>query len=256
MAVVPKPAIRWKPILAENWSPGRVSMGKTPGQEMVVVHTTDGGSTRDDLFSWFNQRQFIGGQRSYGSTHFGIDSTGIDQYVTLDDTAYAHGLVRSPTSRLVLENGGLNPNTYGIGIELLDSGNPGVHTEAQYEYLAHLCAWLFETRLFTSGATGVAADRDHIIGHYEIDSISRAFCPSLTPWRWDWLVRRVGEWLNPAIVVAPPVPDYRAQLIGELRGELVAADDDALRAAVRRQTVRAKLLTLGVTVEMFPVLGP
>lgn len=45
----------------------------------------------------------------------------------------------------------------------------------------------------------------------------------------------------------PPPADYRARYIAELHGELAAARDDALRAALREQTARDKLVAEGET---------
>jgi hypothetical protein len=52
----------------------------------------------------------------------------------------------------------------------------------------------------------------------------------------------------PAPVPPPPAHDYRATYVAELRGELAAARDDAMRAALREGAILDKLRREGVSV--------
>ena len=201
-STVPKPPITFIAADPRNYDQGRPAGIQ---HEALVLHTTAGSSTIEQLGAWF-----AGGNIAQGliaSTHFGVDVLGhIGQFVTLDDTAYAHGIVRNPTARLVRENDGLNPNGWAIGIEHLDRGIPGAVTPEQLEASARLAAWLWATEIQPyAGRTGAKLDRDHIIQHSEIDSVGKPFCASWPEDRIAAYITRVGQILN-AGPVAPPVP--------------------------------------------------
>jgi hypothetical protein len=231
-----QPPLTWFPAHANNYTAGRPA---SVLYEAVVLHTTDGGNSLKDLGAWFANPS------ARASTHYGVDRDGrIGQFVSLQNTAYAHGNVDSPTARLVADNAGLSPNLWAIGIEHVDGGVPGTVTDAQLEASARLCAWLFQSELLPFAATtGAAVDRDHIILHREIDSVTRAHCPSWPEKRVSRYIARVRELL--AVESEPPAVDYRALYAAELRGCLAGAEDDARRAAVRIEELQRKLTALG-----------
>lgn len=203
LPTVDKPPMLWFPADPRNYQRGR-----RPGikREALVIHTTAGQSTAEQLGAWFggqNQAQGL-----TGATHFGVDRQGrISQHVSLDDTAYAHGNVNKPSARLVQDNAGLSPNEWAIGIEHLDAGTPGDVTPAQLEASARLAAWLFATELLPhAGTTGCAVDREHVLGHYQIDSVDRARCPSWSEPRFTAYIARVKALLAGPVAPPPPTP--------------------------------------------------
>jgi len=110
---------------------------------------------------------------SEASAHYLVTKAGrIMQLVKDEDTAWHTGGVNKPSWPLY---DGTNPNRYTIGIE--HEGMPGDGlTSDQYQATLWLHRQLIEK-------WGIPVDRDHIIGHYRIDSVNRPNCPgSGFPW--------------------------------------------------------------------------
>jgi len=148
-----------------NWS-GR----GTCGIEGVVMHVTGPGSMAG-MASWFKNPS------SAVSAHFGIGKNGeVHQYVEVGDSAWHAGILNRPdlSNPLVANwvSQGINPNRCTIGIELLLGGpaEPLVDYPAMKVSLDRLLAWLHEQ-------TGVPLDTAHVLGHNQIDSISRSTDP-------------------------------------------------------------------------------
>jgi len=142
--------------------------------EAVVWHVTEGGMPGP----WFND------PRARASTNYGVSKSGrIEQYVSLDDTAFAQGSVEVAYENarpLIRDNWGINPNTWAASIEFegttADVKAGRVPTPEQEEAATRLTAWLFQDVLLRSGASGVAVDREHILMHRDISPNSRT-CP-------------------------------------------------------------------------------
>jgi hypothetical protein len=240
-AMVTQPPLVWYPAHADNYTAGRPD---GVYYEAWVIHTTAGGRTIADLGNWFANPQ------ARASTPYGVDLDGsIGQFVSLQNTSYAHGgtlaQLREGTARVLRENLAVNPftnpNEWAIGCEHLDGGVPGTVTEAQFEASARLCAWVFQSEILPfADKTGAMVDRDHIIGHWELNPVTRKFCPSWPSSRMDQYVARVQALLQGE----PPAVDYRALYEAELRGCLAAAEDDGRRAAVRIEELQRKLRAL------------
>lgn len=152
-------------IASPNWS-GR----GTCGVEGIVLHVTGPGSMAG-MASWFKN------PASQVSAHFGIGKKGeVQQYVEVGDSAWHAGILNRPdtTNPLVASwtRDGVNPNRCTIGIELLLGGpaEPLSEYPAMQEALIDLLDWLHET-------TGVTLDKAHILGHNQIDGVSRATDP-------------------------------------------------------------------------------
>lgn len=143
-----------KPVI--NHDSGR--FGYKP--EAIVIHISQG--TLFGMYSWFNN------SASKSSSHFGVGKNGeVDQFVNTDDTAWHAGGISSPHWSLLKP--GVNPNLYTIGIE--HEGFTGqVWSDAMYNATAELIGNLCRQY-------GIPLDRNHIIGHCQIDSTSRAQCP-------------------------------------------------------------------------------
>ncbi len=130
--------------------------------EIVVVHISDG--TLASMDSWFAAKS------SLASTHYSVALNGtISQYVTEDKAAWSNGRFGNPTFKLN-KGLGINPNQYTISVENegkdLAKGTP--------EQFRELCGLIADI----CSRNNIPVDRTHIIGHYEIDSVNRPYCPS------------------------------------------------------------------------------
>jgi len=171
----------------------------------IVLHIMEG--TLEGSASWFNDPQ------SGASSHYGIGKDGrIWQFVDETNAAWTNGQVNFPSWKLLKPN--INPNLYTISIE--HEGFPG---EPWTEAMFQADVWLIHQIL---QRWQIPADRDHLIGHYEIDSINRPYCPG-SGCPWDRLLaelRRLAE-------------DEQATL----RAQLAAAQETiaSLRAQIAQQ---------------------
>lgn len=129
--------------------------------EAIVVHTTVGSF--ESAVDWFGRPE------SGVCAHYlvGLDGR-IGVFVDEHDTATHAGQVRQPTAPFVHE--ATNPNLTTIGIEFADDRDPhGIaRPDAQYESGAELI-WAISLRW------GIPLDRDHVVGHREINTMTQ--CP-------------------------------------------------------------------------------
>jgi N-acetyl-anhydromuramyl-L-alanine amidase AmpD/exopolysaccharide biosynthesis protein len=134
----------------------------------IVNHITAG--SRDSAIAWFANTL------SQASSHYIVDTDGkIYQMVNEENKAWHAGIVDHPSNKFVIANMPLNPNLYTIGIEHVNFGG-GALTEPQYQATLELQKSLISKY-------NIPIDRDHILGHYEIDSINRPYCPGkFFPW--------------------------------------------------------------------------
>ncbi len=107
------------------------------------------------------------------SAHYLVTKNGrIIQMVADEDTAFAVGSVNNPTWPLY---DGSNPNNYTLSIEHEALAGEGL-SEQQYQASLAL-HWMLISKW------QIPVDRDHIIGHYRLDSINRQNDPgSNFPW--------------------------------------------------------------------------
>lgn len=143
-----------KPV--RNYSAGR--FGYKP--EAIVIHIAEG--YLDGAYSWFNNAS------SQVSSHYMVGRNGaIWQFVKDEDTAWHAGGVNNPNWSLFKP--GVNPNFYTIGIE--HEGFTGEKwSNEMYQATAELIAFL-------CAKFSIDLDRNHIIGHNQINSVSRKNCP-------------------------------------------------------------------------------
>ncbi len=148
------PNISFKPVI--NFWAGR--SGYKP--EAFVIHIAEG--TLEGGYAWFNNPS------SQVSAHYMVGKDGrIWQFVKLEDTAWHAGGVDNPNWSLL--KAGVNPNLYTIGIEHEGfTGQPW--TNAMYNASAELIGTI-------GREWGIKVDRDHIIGHYQLNSVNRSNCP-------------------------------------------------------------------------------
>jgi N-acetyl-anhydromuramyl-L-alanine amidase AmpD len=128
--------------------------------EAIVIHIAEG--YLGGAHSWFNN------PASFASSHYMVGKTGeIWQFVDDENTSWHAGVVLNPSWSLLKP--GVNPNFYTFGIEHEGfTGEPWTNsmTEASAELVGTLC------RRYK-----IPLDRNHIIGHYQINSINRSNCP-------------------------------------------------------------------------------
>lgn len=137
----------------------------------IVNHITGGSASSAD--NWFRSSK-----NSVSSAHFLVTKNGeIKQYVKIDDGAWANGLTsgkKACQSILVQEKNYKNPNLYTVSIEHESKGES--LTEAQYEASLWLHRYI-KDYIKKKWGYDMAFDRKYIIGHYEIDSVRKPFCP-------------------------------------------------------------------------------
>ncbi len=157
--------------ICKNWSERE---GYKP--ELIVVHISAGSLT--SMTNWFST------PNSQASAHYGVGKDGtVLQYVEEDKKAWHAGRVNNPTFKLYKQ--GINPNLYTIGIE-----NEGQDLQYAPELQVEtLCKLIKDICLRYS----IPMDRDHIIGHFQIDAINRPYCPSKDHTVMDKLVKRLNE---------------------------------------------------------------
>ena len=97
------------------------------------------------------------------SAHYLVTKAGVVyQLVKDEDTAWHAGIVNKPSWTLY---DGSNPNYYSLGIEHEALAGESL-TETQYQATLELHRMLVEKH-------NIAVDRNHIIGHYYLDSVNR-----------------------------------------------------------------------------------
>ncbi|QGU00153.1 Negative regulator of beta-lactamase expression [Candidatus Syntrophocurvum alkaliphilum] len=110
------------------------------------------------------------------SSHYLVTKDGeIFQLVKDEDTAFTNGVVNQPSWILY---DGTNPNAYTLTIEHEALAGESL-TEKQYQ----ATLWLHNKLI---DKWEIPVTRDHIIGHYRIDSVNRPNCPGEN-FSWDRL---------------------------------------------------------------------
>lgn len=172
--------IEW--AASPNFSKGR------NGKKIIAIvnHITAGAFP--GCLSWMRNPQ------AKASAHYLITRQGkIYQMVRDEDTSWHAGMVNKPNWSLY---DGTNPNRYTIGIEH-ECLSGGLLTEAQYKATVELHKMLI-------AKYNIPIDKDHIIGHYRIDSVNRPNCPGPSfPWGRLFSDLKGGE----------VVPDWKQKIV-------------------------------------------
>lgn len=180
-----------KPPMSTMPSPNKGGYATPHKPEAICWHVTVGGAAGS--LSWLTN------PASNASSNYLVDRTGkIYELVPPTESAWANGQLNKPDmANPVIKgwvDGKLNPNTRTISIECerITSANeqPGGFTAPQHDSLVALSAWLCAT-------LGIAPDRTHVIGHYQIDSVSRQHCPGLAPAEWAAWIAEIAALVNP-----------------------------------------------------------
>lgn len=168
-----KPVAVTKPDIVWQGSPNFWVGRHSETVVAIVDHIMQG--TMESSDGWFKNTN------SQVSAHFGVAKDGrIWQWVSLSDAAWANGIPESPDMSIPwlaeAVNNGWNPNNRTVSIE--HEGNTGeAMPEAQYQATLALHRWLM------SQFPAITADRQHVIGHYQIMRYQRANCPGTGfPW--------------------------------------------------------------------------
>jgi len=169
--------------------------GRTGTKPLAIVnHIMQ--SSLESATSWFNN------PNAEASSHFGVGKDGrIYQYVRLENSAWANGPVNRPDGSIdwlanAVQNK-INPNRLTISIE--HEGKTGEEfPETQYQATLYLHKMLINQ-------FQIAVDRHHIIGHYQIDSVTRPQCPGRA-FPWDRLMGDLA-----AVAQPQPVQPTAAQ---------------------------------------------
>ncbi len=176
-----------------------VYMGESPNEwvggnraEGICDHIMEG--TMGGTNSCFMNASF------QASANYGVGKDGrIWQWVLDSNRAWAEGIVNNPDHNnplvhKIVDINKDNPNNYLVSIE--HEGNTGIPlTEVQYQ----ASLWLHRHLI---AAHGIPADRDHILGHYQFDSVNRPFCPGMAfPWQ-----RLIADLSTTVPIYSPPPP--------------------------------------------------
>lgn len=138
------------------------------GQRIIAIvdHITAG--LMPGCLSWMQN------PKAKGASHYLVTRKGeIYQLVKDSDAAWGNGEVHKPSWPYLIA--GVNPNSYTVSIE-----HEGVPTEPLTEPQYQASLWLHKQLI---AKYAIPIDRDHIIGHYRIDSVNRPNCPGPKfPW--------------------------------------------------------------------------
>lgn len=181
--MIQAPNIKWKPAHVSNFRTGRrlnPEDGLPFKPQLIVVHVMDGslfGSTTEVMMqlppgrakSWHYGIGWDWANRS----KVGLTVPEIFQHVRDTDTAFHSGTVgKAPASSIVrkhqIDGFRGTPNDYSLGIECHGTGS--VWHKILTPTLVHLIAWLCEKHK-------LPANRETIVGHFEVDAERRLNCP-------------------------------------------------------------------------------
>lgn len=142
----------------------------------IVLHIMSGTLAGTD--NWFSQTV------SQVSAHYGVGLNGeVHQYVDESNSAWANGIVKNPTAQIVKDNSTLSQNKISLSIEHEGqdlSTAPDVQLTASVGLIVAMATkW------------NIPLDRQHILGHYEIDPVDKPNCPAVDKTIIDKIVKRV-----------------------------------------------------------------
>lgn len=145
--------------------------------DMIVFHQT-GTATAADALSWYLR------QGSDCSPHFVIDANGdVYQLVDLDNGAWCNGTGTNPIAKLyygkatskLVKSRKTNANYFTYSMEFVHCQYGNIN-DTQIAAAVELIKTVIIPHMQKNGVTP-QINRDHFIGHCEIDPVTRAFCP-------------------------------------------------------------------------------
>ena len=137
----------------------------------ICWHIADG--TYNGTITWERNSS------SQVSSHFVLGKNGeVAQLVPLDMAAWTQGGIRNPTHPYVKSHPSVNPNQYCVSIECEGfwKETKGKLTDAQFNSAVDLTKHIVSEvkKLYN---VDIPIDREHIIGHCEINTVTRSHCP-------------------------------------------------------------------------------
>lgn len=180
----------------------KITQKKTPNQssrnghkpDMIVSHITEGGY--NGAVSW------LCNPKSGASSHYIVSKKGeITQLVSIDRMAWINGTSDNPTAPnshrksalKIVRDRNINANLYTVGIEhegfTADGG--GRLTPEQFK----ATVWLHKhiiSEIKRIYGIDVPIDREHIVGHYQVDPIRKPGCPGKN-FQWNDLIKALKE---------------------------------------------------------------
>jgi len=143
--------------------------------DIIVNHISQG--SKESCISWFTSVE-----NTRSSAHFLVGKDGsIYQFVNIRDMAWGNGLYLKDIGYAISENikkRNINPNRYSISIEHegVYQKTKGNLTKRQLDSSIYLHRYIIDY-VYRNYGKNIFIDRDHIIGHSEIDPIRKPFCP-------------------------------------------------------------------------------
>jgi N-acetylmuramoyl-L-alanine amidase len=139
--------------------------------QAVCLHVSEG--SRGSVLNWF------GDPSSDASSHYLVNKDGsVWQFVREEDTAWANGEVHSPDRSIPWLDDclrrGQNPNRLTVSVETERTWQEPL-TEPQHRALVELLRGILVRH-------ALPADRQHLVPHSAIDSVTRAHCPGNLDW--------------------------------------------------------------------------
>ncbi len=175
--------------------------------EIIVIHISTGSLA--SMTSWFQN------PASQVSAHYGVGKDGtVLQYVEESKASWANGRVLNPTFKLLKPN--VNPNQYTISIEN-EGDNLLYAPEKQLDTLAALIKEI-ATRY------NIPIDRDHIIGHYQVDGVNKPYCPSSTHSVVDKIVDRAYNINSTNEIINVPTNDMTIKTTAEVMSKILTSN--------------------------------
>lgn len=137
----------------------------------ICWHIADG--TYNGTITWERNSS------SQVSSHFVLGKNGeVAQLVPLDMAAWTQGGIRNPTHPYVKSHPSVNPNQYCVSIECEGfwKETKGKLTDAQFNSAVELTKHIVSEvkKLYN---VDIPIDREHMIGHCEINTVTRSHCP-------------------------------------------------------------------------------
>ncbi len=231
-----------RPISSENFSTGRA------GQQVkaVVLHIAAGPLSA--VFPTFNN------PARKASAHFCVGKDGaIEQYVSVNDTAYGNGLAWKdgqwyktradgsivfiqPTWQDIIPR--VNPNLYTVSVE--HEGQPADKwTDAMYDANNRLLLWLAEQfdLTYTPHRT--------LIGHYEIDPVDKASCPGPNV-EYDRIAADLAALIAARKLTWMPINDQAALYEFAQENDLGYPQTDEFAFTLKNEAYIAQVFNLGI----------
>jgi len=143
--------------------------------EIIVNHISDG--TAQSCINWFNSSN-----NTESSAHFLVARNGeVYQFVSIEENAWANGIdtkdIPKATAEIVRKKG-INPNWYSVSIEHegFYAQTRGFLTPEQLESTIMLHRYI-SSYVEDKYGKKIPFDRQHILGHNEINPTNRPNCP-------------------------------------------------------------------------------